>query len=343
MLTVLDDHSRLSAVALLRKKSHATEVLITHIGQWESILRRTVRAIRSDNGTEFVNSAFNSFSDDNGIIRNFSVPYRSQQNGRVERLNGVLLDRTVVLLTGCDLGPVYWPEAIQYANYLRNRSPFTGAHTPYESFFGRRPNVPDIKVFGCVVWVKVDSRLRRKLDPKARKGRFIGFQEGVKGFRVLFPDGSIVVSRDCIFEELTTSDAESRQPTGERTTRGGGSDAEAIEEFVRLLAGGLDAGNSEQMPSDDTLDPAVDLKASTKHCLAIPSSYKQAVSSPSADLWLQATQSEYDSLLSNNVRELCELPSGRHALPVLWVYDLKRDATGHDVRQCVYIASYNPC
>jgi hypothetical protein len=85
----------------------------------------------------------------------------------------------------------------------------------------------------------------------------------VKGFRVMFPDGKIVVSRDCIFDELTTFDAE-RKPNWERTTRGGGSSqnersAEAINELVRLLAGGIDSVDTYQVlpsKSDSHLCPA---------------------------------------------------------------------------------------
>jgi hypothetical protein len=155
------------------------------------------------------------------MIRNFSLPYRPQQNGRVERMDGVLAEKTIALLVGCDLGPVFWPEAIEYANYLRNRSPFTGSRTPHKMFFGRKPNVSDSKVFGCVTWVKQDRRNRWKFDPKAKKGRFNGFEPGVKGFRVLFRDCSVDLSRDCVFDELTTVDADSKPALG-RTSRGGG-------------------------------------------------------------------------------------------------------------------------
>jgi hypothetical protein len=342
VLAVLDDHSRMSAVMMLRKKSEATEALITHIRQWESVLGKNLRAFRSDNGSEFRNQTFDSFCDDNGIVRNFSVPRRPQQNGRVERLNGVLVERTIALLVGCDLGPVFWPEAIQYANFLRNRSPFTGSTTPYESFLRRRPNVSDVKVFGCVTWVKVDSMDRSKFDPKAKKGRFEGFAEGVKGFRVMFPDGKIVVSRDCIFDELTTFHADSK-PNWERTTRGGESSqnersAEAIHELARLLAGGIDSVDTDQVlpsNSDSHLDPATPfyaLSVASKHCLDNPSSYQQAMHSRSAALWKQAMDVEYDSILAHNVWELCELPSSRKALPTIWVYDLKRDSQGHVIR-----------
>jgi hypothetical protein len=136
-------------------------------------LGKNLRAVRSDNGSEFRNQTFDSFCDDNGIVRNFSVPRRPQQNGGVLRLNGVLVERTIALLVGCDLGPVFWPEAIQYANFLRNRSPFTGSTAPCESSFRRRPNVSNVKVIGCVTWVKVDSMDRSKFDLKARKGRFV--------------------------------------------------------------------------------------------------------------------------------------------------------------------------
>ena len=120
---------------------------------------------------------------------------------------------------------------------------------------------------------------------------------------------------------------------------GGGSssatDTEAINELARLLAGGIDSVaslESEQDASNGCIDPARALRSVSKHSLSIPSSYQQAMSSRSAALWQQAMQEEIDSLCSHAVWELCDLPPGRKALPVAWVYDLKRDVNGHVIQ-----------
>jgi transposase InsO family protein len=122
---------RFSSVRLLRKKSDAEEAIISQARDWESFLDRKVRAIRSDGGGEFVSTEFHAFWDSSGIRREFAVPYRPQQNGRVERVNGVLIERAIALLMECYLGTILWPEAILHACCLRNRSPSLPSSTPF--------------------------------------------------------------------------------------------------------------------------------------------------------------------------------------------------------------------
>ena len=43
-----------------------------------------------------------------------------------------------------------------------------------------------------------------KLEPKAKKGLFMGYGDGVKGFQVLSPsERKVILSRDVIFDELS--------------------------------------------------------------------------------------------------------------------------------------------
>ena len=54
--------------------------------------------------------------------------------------------------------------------------------TPFERLFGRRPDISQLKVFGCVSYVNVPDNQRRKLDAKAHKAIFVGYPPGVKGY-----------------------------------------------------------------------------------------------------------------------------------------------------------------
>ena len=54
-------------------------------------------------------------------------------------------------------------------------------------------------MFGCLVYYHVTDS---KLDPRAKKAKFIGFSKGVKGYRLWYPETSkIVNSRDVTFDE----------------------------------------------------------------------------------------------------------------------------------------------
>ena len=65
-----------------------------------------------------------------------------------------------------------WAEACSTAVYLHNRSPTTALKdkTPFESLFCRRPDISQLKVFGCVSYVHIPDNQRRKLDAKHTGG-----------------------------------------------------------------------------------------------------------------------------------------------------------------------------
>jgi len=60
------------------------------------------------------------------------------------------------------LNSIYWGEAVATAAYIRNRTVTTATgETPYERWYGERPNVSNLKVFGCVAYVHVPDSLSR--------------------------------------------------------------------------------------------------------------------------------------------------------------------------------------
>ena len=97
-----------------------------------------------------------------------------------------------------------WAEAVSTAVYLRNRSPtssFKGV-TPYERWYGLKPDVEHLRIFGCSVMVHIPGEKRRKLDKKSFKGIFVGYPENSKGYKIYDPEKrSMLRSRDVMFYE----------------------------------------------------------------------------------------------------------------------------------------------
>ena len=80
---------------------------------------------------------------------------------------------------------------------------FSTYATPDELFFGRKPSVKHLRVWGCDVYVHVNKADRvkdSKLEVRARPGIFIGYQANRMGYRCLV-DGKIIISRDVRFVE----------------------------------------------------------------------------------------------------------------------------------------------
>ena len=54
--------------------------------------------------------------------------------------------------------------------------------------------------------------------------------------------------------------------------------------------------------------------------------FSQAVSSKDFDLWYEAMKAEIDSMASNRVWDLVELPIGKKSFGCKWVFKTKKDS-----------------
>jgi hypothetical protein len=69
-------------------------------------------------------------------------------------------------------------------------------------FTGKKPEVSDLKIFGCPVFIHIPKEKRNKLDPSGKKGIFVGYCEASKAFTIYIPgQHHIEISRDVTFDE----------------------------------------------------------------------------------------------------------------------------------------------
>ena len=167
-----------------------------------STLGSTVIAVRSDRGGEYIASALQSFLAEKGIQHQKSAPYSPEQNGKAERLNRTLEERTRALLYDSSLSLNLWAEAMNTASYLRNLAPVAGLpKTPWELFYGVQPDVSHLRTFGCLAYPLLPSK-RSKIAPVSNKGYLVGYERDSKAYRIYLPDISDVrVSKDVDFDE----------------------------------------------------------------------------------------------------------------------------------------------
>jgi hypothetical protein len=100
-----------------------------------------------------------------------------------------------------------WAEASMTTMYVQNMSPheIMKNMTPKEAFTGVKPEVRQLRIFGCPIYFHVPKEKRTKLDSSGRKGTFVGYNESSKAYRIYIPgQRQIEVSRDVTFEEETT-------------------------------------------------------------------------------------------------------------------------------------------
>ncbi|GJR06152.1 retrovirus-related pol polyprotein from transposon TNT 1-94 [Tanacetum coccineum] len=101
ILIIVDDYSRFTWVKFLRSKDETSEFVVKLLKQLQVGLNKTVRNVRTDNGTEFVNKDLTVYYESVGITHETTVLRTPQQNGVVERRNRTLVEvaRTMLIFS----------------------------------------------------------------------------------------------------------------------------------------------------------------------------------------------------------------------------------------------------
>jgi hypothetical protein len=63
-----------------------------------------------------------------------------------------------------------------------------------------------------------------------------------------------------------------------------------------------------------------------------PANYREAMKCAKKEKWIEATVEEVKQLRASGTWELVDLPAGRKAIGNRWVFKLKKDAGGIEVR-----------
>ena len=203
-MLLVDDFSRKMWVYMLKTKDEALSCFKKFKLLVENGTRNTIQVFRTDRGGEFCSKEFEDFCANSGILKHYTAPYTPQQNGVVERRNRTVTAMKRSLLKERDVPVKFWGEAVKHAVYILNKLPTRSLSqvTPHEVWFGQKPSVADLKVFGCVCYMKVPSIFTRKLDDRSQLLVHFGRESGTKAYRLYDPiSGRIHVSRDVTFDE----------------------------------------------------------------------------------------------------------------------------------------------
>lgn len=345
VLTLIDDYSDYSETHFLQEKSEAATIIKQFVARMVTEFGRKPKVIRSDRGGEYTSKALLWFYKEEGIVPQFTVPYSPQQNGKAERKNRYLVEMTRCLLLDSGLDKSFWAEAMKTANYIQNRVPTsTHGRTPYELWFGERPDLSNMHVFGSRAWVQIPKVKRTKLESTSTCMRFIGYASQQKGYRFWDPvQKQCVISRDVKFVELNNGSYQHEKDTMVHASNQDHSSVEEVPASV-FVQENEEAGIIQESESTEpqalrrstrkkggVIDPFI--KQNYYLYLADeksqePCSYGEAIASNEADKWKEAMNAEYDSLKNNNTWDLVELPQNRTAIGCKWVFKRKADEDG---------------
>jgi hypothetical protein len=203
VLVIVDDYSCYSWVFFLESKDQLFEHFRLLALRLNNEYPNCLKAIHSDNETEFRNASFVEFCLDHGIDQQFSAPRVPQQNGVVERKNHTLVEMARTMLNEHRTPRRFWTDAISTACYISNRIFLHSIlHlTPFKLCFGRKPSVSHFRPFGCKCFVQKRGNLD-KFEPRSFDGILLGYTPHGRSYQVYnFETNTVVESCDVTFDE----------------------------------------------------------------------------------------------------------------------------------------------
>ncbi|GAU45313.1 hypothetical protein TSUD_300420 [Trifolium subterraneum] len=305
-ITFTDDFSRKTWTYFLLEKSGAFDVFKRFKALVEKESGCVIKCLRNDRGGEFTSTAFHDFCS----AQARDVPKR------------------------------FWPEAVNWATYVMNRSPAFAIQdiTPEEAWSGSKPYVHHFRVFGCLAHTHVPDVHRKKLDGKSIKCVLLGNWNNKEAdmVREVINNSEEEKEIELVADQLdathtnqgpenndTSNNEETNPENNEYMTDS--DDSTEMAPRTRRAPGYLrdyvTGSEQEEIEGDQLQNLAIALFSSNED----PLTFEEAIMS---DTWKKAMDSEINSIESNNTWELVTLPHGIKAIGVRWIYKTKYNEKG---------------
>ena len=226
----------------------------------------------------------------------------------------------------------FWGYALETATYILNMvSSKSVPKTPMEMWTDRKLILSHIHIWGCPAYVLKQSS--DKLDAKSKLCWFVGYPKGIRGYNFYNKsDMKVFVSTSAKFMEeeyIMNHIIKDMNKYTEKT------------EFPSIQDNVVPVDPQPLIPNTDTpnmphrsgrvIRPHVKLTLMVESSLTIPksheddpTSYYEAINDKDFGFWKEAMKSELESMYSNNVWTLVDLPQGVKPIGCKWVYKRKK-------------------
>lgn len=329
-VTFIDDYSNFCAVYLLKGKNEVLDKFREFVSMCEVKFNSKIAKLRCDNGGEYISKDFKSFCKEKGIVLDYTVIYTPQQNGKAERKNRSLVERSRAIIDESGVPKTFWGEAIRTVNYIMNRAiSSSNDTTPAEIWNNMKPDVSNLRVFGCLAYSHVQKEFRNKFDSKAEKCVMIGYAP--TGYRLFsLEKEKIIISRDVKFNENQFAFKDK-----------GVDDCINIREIAKDDFDECELSNSENETVDKDLrerQKRRDSKLPSKYndyemymafdaCSFVenvPDSFDELKDRSDKNHWLKAVERELKSINENETWEIVKRPNDNiKILDTKWIFSFK--------------------
>ena len=187
-VTFIDDYSRKLWAFGLKTKDQVLEVFKELHIKVERETGRQMKSVRADNDGEY-RGPFEEYYRKFDIRLEKTVPKITQHNGAAKRMNRIICERIICMLSNAKLPNSFWGEAMRTAVDLINLSPSVPLNRdiPQRVWTGKDISYQHLKVFGCRAFVHVPRDERIKLDGKSKECIFLGYAREEFGYRLWDP------------------------------------------------------------------------------------------------------------------------------------------------------------
>ena len=109
-----DEFSSWTVVNFMKSKSEVLDHLKTLHALFKNQNDSSIKILRSDQGTEYVNAPTKEWIQKMGILHEMSAPYTAEQNGTSERTNRTIMVSARSMMIFSRVPPELWAEAVMY-------------------------------------------------------------------------------------------------------------------------------------------------------------------------------------------------------------------------------------
>ena len=160
---------------------------------------KKIKFLRFDHGEEYFSYEFGLQLKQCEIVSLLTPAGTPQHNGVSERHNRTLLDIVQSMMFLTDLPLSFWGYALKTVAFTFKRAPSKSVEmTQSELWFGKKPKLSFLKVWGCDAYVK--KLQPDNLEHKSEKCVFIGYPKETVGYTFYHrSEGKIFVAKNGSF------------------------------------------------------------------------------------------------------------------------------------------------